>query len=283
VRVRYTVMHGCGNAYAFVDLRGHPEDEHRRVWPEMANSMGDKHTGLGVDGLILVCRARSQAHARMRIFNADGSEAEMCGNGIRCLARLVLDHDPPSEGDLLVETLAGTRRLSRSPIGFVVEMGAPAVGPDQAWVDGAHASRVDALAIRPNGADHDVLPVLVGNPHAVLFVEDVNALDVSRVGPAIERHPAFREGANVECVQVTGPDALRLRTWERGSGITQACGTGACAAAIAAITIGRIDNERVVVHADGGTLVVRWDRTGGGRVTLEGPTEYVAQGEWGVE
>ena len=263
--MHFTKLHGLGNDYLFLDCTAAmPADP-----AELARKMSRRHFGVGSDGLICVCPSE-RADLRMRMFNADGSEGEMCGNGIRCLAKFARDKGlAPTDRPLVIETAAGLRRLEftgrEGPADlFRVDMGIPEVC----------SPRTLDTALGPVRA----VPVSMGNPHAVVFVEDPGALDLPRLGPALERHPAFPRRTNVEFVAVDAPDRLRMRVWERGSGETLACGTGACAALAAAVRLGLARRE-VQAELPGGRLCLTWPADGAS-VLLTGPAVTVFEGEF---
>ncbi len=259
--IQFTKMQGLGNDYLYV----YGEPEHPA---ELSRKLSDRHFGAGSDGMIWISPS-AVADFRMRIFNADGSEARMCGNGIRCVGKYVYDKGYTQKTRLEIETLSGIRTLELHVAdgqvdAVTVDMGTAAAEPErQLLVDGEPVT---------------VLPVSVGNPHAVLFVADIGEAPLTTLGPKLERHEFFPDGVNVEFVQVLGPRQLRMRVWERGSGVTMACGTGACAAAAAAVSRGFCPTgEPVAVVLDGGTLEIRVnpDRT----VTMTGPAVTVYEGQ----
>ena len=260
--MRFTKMHGLGNDYLYV--YGEVPDN----IAELARRLSDRHFGAGSDGMIYISPSRV-ADFKMRIFNADGSEAKMCGNGIRCVGKYVFDKAYTPKTSLNIETLSGIKHLDLKIQNNVVA----AVS-----VDMGRVSVSETLALNVGGQAFDFLPVSVGNPHAVSFVDDAEAAPVDVIGPLVERHDAFPGGVNVEFVQVIAPQELRMRVWERGSGITMACGTGACASAVAAVSKGFCKpDEPITVHLDGGdlTIVVASDRA----VTMIGPATIVYEGE----
>lgn len=260
--MHFTKMQGLGNDYLYVygDV---PENA-----AELSVKLSDRHFGAGSDGMIYISPC-ANADFCMRIFNADGSEAQMCGNGIRCVGKYVYDKGYTDKTCLTIQTLSGIRTLKLSVSGgrvrsVSVDMGKAAVQPD--------------LRLTVEGEELVCTPVAVGNPHAVLFVENAETAPLTVWGPGLEHHQAFPGGVNVEFVQVLAKNALRMRVWERGSGITMACGTGACASVMAAIRHGYCRyNEPVSVHLDGGILQIRIavDHT----VTMIGPAEIVYEGE----
>ena len=262
VAMRFTKMQGLGNDYLY--LYGPPPEDAAAL----ARRLSDRHFGPGADGVIYIFPSRAADFA-MRVFNADGSEAAMCGNGIRCVGKYVFDRGLTAKTRLSIETPSGVRWLEmRVDDGAVrsvsVEMGRFEVGPDkELWISGERVL---------------CTPVSVGNPHAVLFVPDADAAPVTRLGPAIERHSAFPGGVNVEFAQALSPTEMRVRVWERGSGLTLACGTGACACVAAAASRGLSPfGESVNVRLDGGVLsvTVRAD----GTISMTGPAETVYEGE----
>lgn len=259
--MRFTKMHGLGNDYLYV--YGEPEN------PAQASVLlSDRHFGAGSDGMIWISPS-SVADFKMRIFNADGSEAMMCGNGIRCVGKYVYDKGYTTKTHLTVETLSGVRTLKL----FLREGQV-----DRAAVDMGKAVAGEDLTLDLDGETVRCTPVSVGNPHAVLFVEDAQAAPVTTLGPRLETHPAFPGGVNVEFIQVLGDNQLRMRVWERGSGVTMACGTGACASAMAAVVKGLCRREEpITVHLDGGTLTIAIAPDG--TVTMTGPAETIYEGE----
>jgi diaminopimelate epimerase len=284
--MRFTKMHGLGNDYVYVDGTAQ-----RVADPAgLARVVSDRHTGIGGDGLILILPPTPGTHAdvRMRMFNADGSEAEMCGNGIRCVAKYAWDHGLARANPLRVETGRGVLAIDLHLAGgkvarATVNMGRPvleleAIPADPTYLRpvAAHTCRLtDSLEL---GGGSGLTLVSMGNPHAVIFVDDVAAVDVARLGPQLEHHRAFPRRINVHWVQVQGPGEWTMRTWERGSGITQACGTGACAVCVAAALTGRAGRQ-VTGHLPGGDLQLDWRATDD-CVYMTGPAVEVFTGEW---
>lgn len=260
MRLPFRKMEGAGNDYVYVDGLRHTFPLERGE--ELARLWSDRHFGIGSDGLIVLTAGRA-APVRMHMWNADGSRGAMCGNGLRCLAVMAYEHGHLRERRFAVETDAGVRRVELLDGGLVrTSMGQVRVElPQRHDVDGRELElwRGDA-----------------GNPHATTFVDDVAAADVERLGAALQRHPAFPGGVNVEFVQVLATDRLRQRTFERGSGETLACGTGAAVAAVAAMAAGFVQGELVHVELRGGTLAVRADGSG---LAIEGPARTVFTGE----
>ena len=275
----FTKMHGAGNDYVYIDARGRERD-----WPALAVAMSDRHTGVGSDGIILMADS-DRADLRMRIYNADGSQGEMCGNGIRCLVKFALDRRmvPCDASPVAVETLAGVRQVTPvwedgRMVGASVTMGEPRLRPQDVPVAAPGSGPVMDHPLRVNGYDLSISCVSMGNPHAVAFLrEPVEEFPLHEVGPVIERHELFPERVNFEIVNLESRSRLRARVWERGSGLTMACGSGASALAVAARLHGYVDDE-VTVSLPGGDLAVSW--AGRGEVVLEGPVQEVFQGEW---
>ena len=268
--MRFTKMQGLGNDYLYV-YGEVPEDIE-----ELSRKLSDRHFGAGSDGMIYISPSQA-ADFKMRIFNADGSEAKMCGNGIRCVGKFVYDKGYTDKTFLTIETLSGIKMLHLHLWGgkvksVTVGMGTCAAGDDMELTAGRNTE------LQSGGEKVVCTPVDVGNPHAVIFVKDAETAPVTDLGPIIEKHSAFPGGVNVEFVQVLGANKLRMRVWERGSGVTMACGTGACASAAAAVKKGFCDvGEPVTVVLDGGELkvTVESDDT----VMMSGPAEFVYEGE----
>ena len=283
--MRFVKLHGAGNDYIYVDARESALAGQSPEWSEVARRVSDRHFGIGSDGLILL-RESNVADARMQMFNADGSEGLMCGNGIRCLVRFGLDTNALSarQKAFNIETASGV--LNVRPIwseGMMtrasVSMGAPRLGASEIPVD-APGSDNRVIDHPMTAAGHHLLLTCVsmGNPHAVTFFEDpVEDFPLTEIGPLVERHPMFPEGVNFEIVNIVDRAHIRVRVWERGSGITLACGTGACAAVVAARLHGLVDDE-VAVELPGGELTVVW--LGEGEVVMEGPVARVFEGDW---
>ncbi len=290
MRVPFTKMHGCGNDYVYLDAIGGKVPP-PRSWSALARAMSDRHTGIGADGLIVLAPSR-RADVRMAMYNADGSPSEMCGNGIRCLAKLAADHGHVRGGSLTVETGAGVLgvelvRRGRVVVGASVAMGRPRLTP--AGIPALHPGPgpLLTLALTAAGIDVDLVLVGMGNPHAVVFVPEPDNFPVESVGPNIERDPVFPRRTNVEfaaVIQGARPftrqiPILRQRTWERGSGETLACGTGACAVTVAAILTGRITGRRAKVRLTGGDLDIAWPADDA-EVRMTGPAATVFDGVW---
>ncbi len=282
--MKFTKMHGAGNDYVYVDARSENRD-----WNELSRQMSDRHFGVGGDGLILI-KESDVADLKMSMFNADGSEAEMCGNGIRCFVKFAVDRGIVSDStaSVSVETLAGIRQVAPiaengQMVAARVSMGNPILSPTDVPVKldsaGEYGSGpVLEYPFQMDGYDLPLSFVSMGNPHAVTFIDTpVAEFPLHTVGPKMEHHPIFPNRVNFEIVNIDGPDHLTARVWERGSGETMACGTGACGIAVASILGGHTGNS-VDITLPGGTLTVSWD--GEGEVILEGPAQEVFRGEW---
>ncbi len=276
--MRFVKMHGIGNDYVYVDCLARTVDEPE----ELARRISDRHFGVGGDGLILILPSE-RADVRMRIFNADGSEAEMCGNGIRCVAKYAHGHGLSGANPLRVETAAGikTIELALDQAGEVaaatVDMGEPVLEPRKIPVNIPQALVVDS-PIRTSQRVLEVTCVSMGNPHAVIYVDDVAAVPLERLGPELEHHPLFPQRINAHFVEVRSPAEVTVRTWERGSGATLACGTGASAVCVAGVLTRRTERE-ILAHLPGGDLNLHW-REGDNHVYLTGPAEEVFTGDW---
>ncbi|MDO4492701.1 MAG: diaminopimelate epimerase [Clostridia bacterium] len=256
--MNFTKMHGCGNDYIYVDLAENPVADPAAL----SRRLSDRHCGIGGDGVITIGPSEI-ADFRMRIYNADGSEAEMCGNGIRCVGKYVYDKGLTRKTELSVETGAGLRTLRLAVaedkvVSVTVDMGAPVLTAEAIPVV-AEDSPVVALPVTVAGATYALTCVSMGNPHGVVFTDDPGKVDLPVTGRALETAPVFPHRANIEFVRVISRNEIALRVWERGSGETMACGTGACAAVMACILNGFTDDE-VLVHLLGGDLSVRYDR-----------------------
>lgn len=261
--MRFTKMEGLGNDYVYLDcFRDAPDD-----LPRLAQKLSDRHFGVGSDGLI--CLFPSQiADFRMAMFNSDGSEGEMCGNGIRCAAKLAFDKGLVAKKSIQVETLAGIKYITLTGVageitGATVNMGVPQVE--------------QACSLEAAGKQIELVPVSMGNPHGVCICSNVKAVPLTVLGPALEHAPRFPQGVNVEFVERLAPDHLSMRVWERGSGETLACGTGACAALAAAHVLG-LAQRTARVTLPGGDLLLRWMESG--EMYITGPARTVFEGEW---
>jgi diaminopimelate epimerase len=273
----FTKMHGCGNDYIYINCFETPLDT-----PEdFALKFSDRHFGIGGDGVILITPSEV-ADARMRMFNADGSEGSMCGNGIRCVAKFVADHHLAEESDVLtIETKSGikTLRLMCGEDGLVsaveVDMGKAEFAPHAIPADFSGDSVVGA-PLTVDGKTYEVTLVSMGNPHCVVFCDDVASLNLEAIGPSFEHHEKFPDRINTEFVRVMDDHTLEMRVWERGSGETWACGTGTCATVAAACALGICPkDEEILVHLRGGDLTIRYTDKA---VYMTGPATEVFHG-----
>lgn len=255
--MKFTKMHGCGNDYVYVNCF----EETVENPSETAKLVSDRHFGIGSDGLILICPS-DKADFRMAMYNLDGSEGKMCGNGVRCIAKYVYDHHLTDKTQISLETLGGIKYLdlnikNEKVETVTVDMGAPILTPSEIPVSISKDQVIDE-PVEIDGKVWHMTCVSMGNPHAVVFVDDTASLKLEHIGPLFEKHPLFPEQVNTEFVHVIDRHTVDMRVWERGSGETLACGTGACATAIACILNGKTDNE-VLVHLLGGDLLIKYD------------------------
>lgn len=278
--MKFTKMHGLGNDYVYVN--GFEEKVENPS--EVARYVSARHTGIGSDGLILIKPSKA-ADFEMEMYNADGSRSEMCGNGIRCVGKYVYDHGLMDQTSLSVETLGGIKHLELTvkdgKVALVrVDMGEPELcaGRIPILCDTVQEEgRVIDEPITVDGMEYRMTGVSMGNPHAVVYLEDIKGLAIERIGPKFENHERFPNRINTEFVRVVDCDTIEMRVWERGSGETMACGTGACAAAVASILNG-LAGRAVTVRLPGGELLVEWDEETG-RVYMTGPAVTVFEGE----
>jgi diaminopimelate epimerase len=280
--MKFTKMHGAGNDYIYVNAF-----EEKVADPAaLAIKISDRHFGIGGDGLVLIVPSDAGADVRMRMFNADGSEAEMCGNAVRCVAKYAFEHGLAKTNPMRVQTGRGVLTLDLQLAGSkvrqaTVNMRTPILELAQIPVDasklkltGSNTGRLTELG--------DAVPeatfVSMGNPHAVFFVPDVKAIDVDRIGPKVENAKAFPRRINAHWVQIQSRNEVIMRTWERGSGVTLACGTGACAVCVAGVLTGRTD-RKILAHLPGGDLTLEW-RESDNNVYMTGPATEVFSGDW---
>ena len=277
ILVKFTKMHGCGNDYIYVNCFTEKIEEPSVI----AKKVSDRHFGIGSDGLILICPSET-ADFKMRMFNADGSEGKMCGNGIRCVAKYVYDNGMTDKEVITVETLSGIKTLqlavSEGRVQAVtVDMGSPVLTPSQIPVK-CEGDRMINQPVSVGGKEYYITCVSMGNPHAVVFTEEeVTELNLEKTGPLFENHEIFPDRVNTEFIHVIDEKTIDMRVWERGSGETLACGTGACASVVACVLNHKTEDE-VLVHLLGGDLEVRYDREKN-TVLLTGPAEFICTGE----
>ena len=277
--MRFTKMHGAGNDYIYIDA-----GDLERDWPAMSVAMSDRHRGVGSDGIILALPS-DRAHLRMRMFNADGSEGEMCGNGIRCLVAFALSQGLVSRGTspVVVETIPGDLAVvpewrDGKVVGATVGMGPPKLRAAKVPVVAPGHETLMDYPLEVDGHTFEISCVSMGNPHAVAFIDaPVDEVPLHEIGPLVERHEMFPQRVNFEIANLVDSRHVRARVWERGTGLTEACGSGACAIGV----VGRLKEltgDDISVSLPGGELGVRWP--GAGEVVLVGPVQEVFEGEW---
>ena len=274
--MKFTKMQGLGNDYVYVNCFKETIENP----PEMAKKVSNRNFGIGSDGLIMI-NPSDVADFEMEMYNADGSRSEMCGNGIRCVGKYVYDYGLTEKEHISVETLAGIKYLDLTvedgKVKLVkVDMGSPELVPENIPIV-ADGNRVIDEPINVNGTEYRMTGVSMGNPHAVVYVEDVKGLDIETIGPAFENHERFPNRVNTEFVKLLDRNTVEMRVWERGSGETMACGTGACAVAVACILNG-FTEDKVTVKLLGGDLQIEWDKEAD-KIYMTGPAEVSFDGE----
>ncbi|MCI8992864.1 MAG: diaminopimelate epimerase [Eubacterium sp.] len=274
--MKFTKMHGIGNDYVYVNCFKETVENPK----ETAIKVSDRHFGIGSDGLILI-KPSQAADFEMEMYNADGSRGEMCGNGIRCVAKYVYEKGLTDKKEISVETLGGIKYLKLDVRDGIVEsvcvdMGQPEFLPARIPVEAA-GEKVVSEPIQAAGKEYWMTCVSMGNPHCVIFIDEIKDLDIEKIGPVFENHPRFPLRINTEFARVIDRHTIQMRVWERGSGETLACGTGACATAVAAALNG-LTEEEVTVRLLGGDLKIRWDRQED-KVYMTGPAAIVFDGE----
>lgn len=275
--MKFTKMQGIGNDYIYVNCFEEPVPADPAA---LSRRLSDRRFGIGGDGLILI-RPTPNGDAMMDLYNADGSRAKMCGNGIRCVGRYVYERGIARREELRIDTLSGVKTLKLDTENGIVrsievDMDAPILVPEQIPVRLPGDRAVD-IPIEVSGQTVRATCVSMGNPHCVLFVDDVEKAPLESLGPMLEHHPLFPDGVNVEFVQILARDDIRMRVWERGSGETWACGTGACASLVASVLFGHADRA-ATLHLRGGDLAIRWEEKSG-HVFMRGPAAFVFDGE----
>ena len=273
--MKFTKMHGLGNDYVYVNCFEEKIDNP----PAVARFVSDRHFGIGSDGLIMINPSKT-ADFEMEMYNADGSRGEMCGNGIRCVAKYVYDYGLTDKTQISVETLGGIKYLDLTvedgKVSQVkVDMGKPELEADLIPIISEREQVIDE-PIEVDGKEHHMTGVSMGNPHAVIYVDDVKGLDLEKIGPKFENHERFPKRINTEFVHCIDRQTVEMRVWERGSGETLACGTGACAVAVSSI-LNNLTDTRVTVKLLGGDLQIEWDREKD-RVFMTGPATVVFDG-----
>ena len=276
-KIHFTKMHGAGNDYIYVNTLLYDVNDPNSAYVRWS----DRHKGIGGDGLVLICRPTTDAaDYRMRIFNADGSEAMMCGNASRCIGKYLYERGLTDKTEIKLETLSGIKTLmlhldteGKTVESVTVDMLEPLTENHRQYAD------LSGGILLAEGRRFEGTFVCMGNPHFVTFLNDIDTIDIARYGAVMERDSNFPERCNIEFAQILSDGAIRTRVWERGSGITMACGTGACATAVAAALTGRA-SRRSEIRMDGGTLQIEW-RTTDNHVYMTGPAEIVFDGEIG--
>ncbi len=284
--MNFTKMHGLGNNYVIFNQLDDPSnvlEEHK--YSELSRKTSDKNFGIGSDGIILICPSQV-ADFKMRIFNEDGSEAKNCGNGLRCVAKYVFDHMYAAKPRFTIETLGGVVSVEvevrpdlKQSVQYVnVDMGEPKLLKGMIPMEGDPFIAVINEPYTFGEDQYHLTCVSMGNPHAIIFVDEVNAVPLEKIGPVIEYSTLFPDRVNVGIVEIKGRQEIDYRVWERGSGITMACGTGACAAVVAATMNEYLDKHKpITVHLPGGDLTIRWDEQG--HVWKRGEAAYICHGE----
>ncbi|MGN0642489.1 MAG: diaminopimelate epimerase [Huintestinicola sp.] len=275
--MKFTKMHGIGNDYVYVNCFEETVENPEKV----SEFISDRHFGIGADGLVLIMPS-DKADFRMRMFNADGSEGNMCGNATRCIGKFVYDNGLTDKTSITLETRSGIKYLTLFPENgkvksVLVDMGKAVLKPADIPMRDS-GERFVSKPINVDGKDVNITAVSMGNPHAVIFTKDIDLLDLEKIGPSYENHPIFPERVNTEFAEVMDSHTVKMRVWERGSGETWACGTGACATAVAAVLNGFCPkDEEITLILRGGELSIKW--CSDGTVLMKGPAETVFTGE----
>lgn len=274
--MKFTKMHGIGNDYVYVNCFEETVDQPA----EVSKFVSDRHFGIGSDGLILICPS-DVADFQMVMYNSDGSRAQMCGNGIRCVGKYVHDRGLTDQECFTVETLGGIKTLrltveNGETVSVTVDMGEPILEPRRIPVDADGETFINRKVV-VDGVEWSITAVSMGNPHAIVYVEDTDSLDLPRLGPSFEHHPLFPERVNTEFIQVVSDTHLKMRVWERGASETLACGTGACASLVASVLNGKCQ-RKATLELLGGNLEIHWDEETN-HVFMTGPATFVFDGE----
>jgi diaminopimelate epimerase len=263
MELEFVKMEGLGNDFIIIDDRAGSIEQHEH-YPSLAKRLCSRHFGIGADGIILILESPDH-DIKFRIYNSDGSQAQMCGNGMRCFAKYLYENRIVSKKRIRVDTKAGTiiPEVITSNMGLVesikVDMGEPALLCKDIPFKSENEKAIDEI-LKVGDKEYCITAVGMGNPNAVIFVDDITKIDVKTTGPLIENHERFPEKTNIEFVEVVSPGEVKMKVWERGAGMTLACGTGACACLVAASTTGRT-SKKAIVHLDGGDLEIYWDET----------------------
>ncbi len=279
-KIKFTKMQGIGNDYVYINCFNQQIDNPS----ELAVKMSPRRFSVGADGVILICPS-DVADAKMRMFNLDGSEGKMCGNGIRCVGKYIYDNGIAVKDTVTVETLSGIKSLKIEAVNgkaqtVTVDMGAPELTPAKIPTKNIGGDSIINMPLDVNGKIYNITAVSMGNPHAVVFCDEIDSLPLEVTGPDFENHPIFPEKVNTEFIRVIERNVLQMRVWERGSGETFACGTGACAAAVAAVLNGYCDKSaEITVHLVGGDLFITYT---GDTVFMRGGATTVFDGEYEI-
>jgi diaminopimelate epimerase len=277
--MKFAKMHGLGNDFVLINCLEEVVEEPS----DLAEKIYDRNFGIGADGLVLILPSElEEADFRMRIFNPDGSEPEMCGNAIRCFAKYLYERELTTKTKLNIETLAGIIKpeviLEDGAVKLIkVDMGQPRLKRSEIPMAGPESEQVVGETLDVDGEEFEITCVSMGNPHAVIFVDDAEEAPVREMGPKIETHQSFPEDINVEFIEVLNEDEIKMRVWERGAGVTLACGTGACASTVACI-LNELTDNKLTVHLLGGDLIINWAEDN--HVYMTGPAEEVFTGQW---
>jgi diaminopimelate epimerase len=277
MKIPFTKMHGCGNDYIYINCFEHTIDDPNTL----SQHISDRHFGIGGDGIVLICPS-DIADAKMRMFNIDGSEGKMCGNAIRCVAKYVYDNNIVTKEVLTIDTLSGVKTIElyieNGKMNFAkVDMGKAILEPALIPVQSKETNPLINFPLQVEDKTYHITTVSMGNPHCVIFVEDPMLVDLPLIGPKFEQHSFFLESVNTEFISVENRKTIHMRVWERGSGETLACGTGACAAVVAAVLNGNCDKDSdITVKLLGGELIIRYTDEG---VYMTGPAVSVFDGE----
>ncbi len=276
--IKFTKMHGLGNDYVYIDCTKKELDEDIQ---ELAKKMSNRHFGIGSDGIILICKSKI-ADFKMRMFNYDGSESEMCGNGIRCVGKFVYDKGLTNKEELKIETLAGIKilklNIENNKVKTInVDMGEPILDPKQIPVISEENPTIH-LTVEALNKKFECACVSMGNPHAIIEVEKTDEFEIEKYGPELEINDKFPNKANIEFIQIIDEGHIKMRVWERGAGETLACGTGACAVCVSSNLKGKTNNK-VEVQLLGGNLQIEWNKENN-HVYMTGPAKTVFEGTW---
>jgi diaminopimelate epimerase len=281
IKIPFTKMHALGNNYIYVNAFSFEIEE--SSLEDLAIKVSSVYTGIGSDGMILICPS-VKAPVKMRIFNNDGSEGKNCGNGLRCVAKYAFEHGIVKEKSFNIETLSGlvhatVHEEDGEVYSVTINMGTPILNRSSIPMIGQEAESVISESFQAGEHHFDITAVSMGNPHCIIYVDDISNAPVTSIGPLIEKDARFPEGVNVEFVEVEKEDEIHFRVWERGSGVTQACGTGACAAVVSSALNGKTSRGvETTVHLAGGDLYITWAEDGD--VYMTGPAEVICNGEY---